>query len=73
MEKTGEHSVSTIELGKPMIQNGEYLLRMDFLYKAAELLKNVPDTILLQRHYVVEARNISKRQVLRIDPALKRN
>lgn len=61
MEKTGEHSLSTIETGKPMIQNGEYLLRMDYLYKAAEILKSVPGTTLLQRHYVVEARNISKR------------
>jgi len=37
MEKaaTGEHQVTVMEPGKPMIQNGEYLLRMDFLYKAA--------------------------------------
>jgi hypothetical protein len=49
MEKTttGEHSVTIMEPGKPMIQNGEYILRMDYLYKAAELLKNVPDTMLL--------------------------
>jgi RNase P subunit RPR2 len=46
---------------------------MDFLYKAAELLKSTPNSIALQRHLVVEARNISKRQVLRIDPSLKRN
>lgn len=47
MEKTGEHSVSIIEQGKPMVQNGEYLLRMDYLYKAAELLKKVENTTLL--------------------------
>lgn len=64
MEKaatTGEHQTIVMEPDKPMVQNGEYLLRMDFLYKAAELLKSVPDTLLIQRHYVVEARNISKR------------
>ncbi len=37
---TGEHLTIIMEPDKPMVSNGEYLLRMDFLYKAAELLKS---------------------------------
>jgi RNase P subunit RPR2 len=56
-------------MGKPIVQNGEYLLRMQFLYQAAQVINDIT----LQRHYVMEAKNISKRQVLRIDPLIKRN
>jgi hypothetical protein len=31
-QKSGEHQVLIMEEGKPTIQNGEYLLRMAFLY-----------------------------------------
>lgn len=63
-----EESYSEMGLGKPLVSNGEYFLRMSFLLQAAAL---VPEHPSLQRHYTAEAKNISKRQVLRIDPLLK--
>lgn len=67
---TGEVQFLEMRPGTATISNGEYLLRMSFLYQAAELLSQSQDasSALLQRHYSMEARNISKRQVLRIDP-----
>ena len=56
--------------------NGEQFLRMQFLYQAAQLLveeggTDNAGTLINSRHYVSEAKNIAKRHVLRIDPAIK--
>ena len=57
-----------------MVANGEQLLRMQFLYQAAELLNTEQqgnNKAAVARHYVSEAKNIAKRHVLRVDPAIK--
>lgn len=44
------------------VQNGEYLLRMNFLLQAS----NIVDVPGLQRYYSSEMKNIAKRHVLRM-------
>ena len=70
MKKT-EPEFATLEYGKPssLPTNGEYVLRMSFLMQAAKLVQDQP---VLSRHMIGEAKNIAKRNVLRIDPGLKK-
>lgn len=43
-------------------QNGEYFLRINYLYQLAHNVDNTE----LSRYYIGEMRNIAKRQVLRL-------
>lgn len=61
-EQIIEISNKSGQSGGPTIQNGEYLLRMQFLLQATEIVEDP----LLNRFYASEIKNIAKRQVLRM-------
>ena len=57
-----EESLLELGPGNKLISNGEYLLRMNFLLQAQQLLANESnDFSAFERHLLAEVKNISKR------------
>ncbi|XP_064605244.1 ribonuclease P protein subunit p21-like [Liolophura sinensis] len=60
--------------GNVYVPNREIFQRINYLYQAAHMvLKNCPSNTELVRFYMQSIKTMAKRQVLRLDPSIKRN